>query len=134
MYLIDSPTHRVDVFDHDPASGAISGRRPLVDLPTAWGLPDGMCLDAEGALWIAFWEGGAVRRFLPDGTLDAVVRLPVQLVTSCAFGGGGGADLYVTTAREGLTDDDLRGQPHAGGLFRLYPDVPGPEPALVDDR
>lgn len=134
MYLIDSPTYGIDVFDHDPASGAISGRSRLADLPREWGLPDGMCLDIEGALWIAFWGGGAVRRFLPDGTLDAVVRLPVQLVTSCAFGGDGGADLYVTTAREGLTDDDLRYQPHAGGLFRLSPDVPGPEPALVDDR
>ncbi len=134
MYFIDSPTHAVDVFDHDPGSGAISARRRLVDLPRAWGLPDGMCLDVQGALWIAFWGGGAVRRFLPDGSLDAIVTMPVALVTSCAFGGPDGGDLYVTTAREGLTADELRAQPLAGGLFRLRPSVPGPPPTLVDDR
>jgi sugar lactone lactonase YvrE len=134
MYLIDSAAYGVDAFDHDPASGAISGRRRVVDLPKAWGLPDGMCLDAAGAMWIAFWGGGAIRRFLPDGSLDAVVRLPVSLVTSCAFGGADGTDLYVTSATEGLEPGERRAQPLAGGVFRLRPDVPGPEPSLVDDR
>lgn len=133
MYLIDSVSHGVDAFDHDPASGRITGRRRVVDLPPGWGLPDGMCLDAEGALWTAFWGGGALRRFLSDGTLTAVVRLPVSLVTSCAFGGADGADLYVTTATEGLAPAERRAQPLAGSLFRLRPDVPGPEPSLVDD-
>ncbi len=134
MYLIDSPTHGVDAFDHDPATGEISGRRRLVDTPPEWGLPDGMCLDSQGALWVAFWGGGAVRRFLPDGTLDEVVSFPAELVTSCAFGGSGGEDLYVTSAREGLTSDALRDQPLAGGLFRLQPGVTGPPATLVNDR
>jgi sugar lactone lactonase YvrE len=133
MYLIDSPTHGVDAFDHDPATGAVSGRRRLVDLPTEWGLPDGMCLDSQGALWVAFWGGGTVRRLLSDGTLDEVVSLPVELVTSCAFGGPRGEDLYVTTAREGLETEALGAQPLAGGLFHVRPGVAGPQATLVAD-
>jgi sugar lactone lactonase YvrE len=83
---------------------------------------------------VAFWGGGAVRRFLPDGTLDEVVAFPAELVTSCAFGGSGGEDLYVTSAREGLKADELREQPLAGGLFRVRPGVTGPPATLVDDR
>ena len=125
MYHIDSPTFGIDVFDFDVGTGEASRRRRLVDLPRAEGLPDGMTVDREGYLWVAFWGGGAVRRFAPDGRVVSVVRFPVSQVTSCAFGGDYLTDLYVTTARSGLERDQLLEQPHAGGLFRLRPDVPG---------
>jgi sugar lactone lactonase YvrE len=125
MYYIDSATHRIDAFDFEPETGSVSGRRRLVELPEGWGLPDGMTVDEEGFLWVAFWGGSAVRRIAPDGQVALVVELPVSLVTSCAFGGDDLADLYVTSARTELSGTQLRQQPHAGALFRIRPDVRG---------
>jgi sugar lactone lactonase YvrE len=59
-------------------------------------MPDGMTIDAEGGLWVAFWDGWEVRRYAPDGALDVVVRVPAAQVTSCTFGGPNLADLYIT--------------------------------------
>ncbi|MEU6102197.1 SMP-30/gluconolactonase/LRE family protein [Streptomyces flaveolus] len=103
MYYIDSPTRRIDVFAHDDAHGRVTGRRTFVTVEEAAGFPDGLTVDAEGCVWVALWGGSAVRRYTPDGTLDRVIDLPVPLVTACAFGGAGLTDLYVTTARTGLT-------------------------------
>jgi sugar lactone lactonase YvrE len=125
MYYIDSTTYAIDAFDFDPSSGEPSGRRRLVDIPRDWGLPDGMTIDEEGALWVAFYGASSVRRFGSDGLLLAGVDLPVSLVTSCAFGGDDFSDLYVTSATGGLTPEQLKQQPHAGGLFHLRPGVRG---------
>lgn len=125
MYYIDSATHGIDVFHFEPGAGSVSNRRRLVELPEAWGLPDGMTVDEEGFLWVAFWTGSAVRRIAPDGRIASVVEMPVSLVTSCAFGGDDLSDLYVTSARIGLTGAQLEEEPFAGGIFRLSPGVRG---------
>ncbi|MCX5523855.1 SMP-30/gluconolactonase/LRE family protein [Streptomyces bobili] len=100
MYYIDSPTRRVDVFDH--ADGRVTNRRPFVEIEDGAGFPDGLTVDAAGCVWVALWAGGAVRRYTPEGVLDRVIELPTPLVTACAFGGADLTDLYVTTARVGL--------------------------------
>ncbi|WP_435228685.1 SMP-30/gluconolactonase/LRE family protein [Streptomyces sp. Tue6028] len=99
MYYIDSPTRRIDVFDVD-ADGLPYDRRQLAAVED--GFPDGLTVDAEGCVWVALWDGGAVHRYAPDGTLDRVIVLPVRRPTACAFGGPGLTDLYITTARTGL--------------------------------
>ncbi|QTD98351.1 SMP-30/gluconolactonase/LRE family protein [Streptomyces cyanogenus] len=101
MYYVDSPTRRVDVFDHD--ADGVRGRRPLVEIEEGAGFPDGLTVDAEGCVWVALWDGGAVRRYTPAGELDRVVTLPTPRTTACAFGGPDLTDLYITTARTGLT-------------------------------
>ena len=121
MYYVDSPTKRVDVFDYDPAAGAAAGRRVFADLSAFDGVPDGLTVDADGCLWVAIWGGGVLRRLTPDGTQDAVFPVPVSQPTSCAFGGPGMTDLYVTTARAGLSEAELKDQPLAGRLLRLRP-------------
>nr|WP_273938103.1 SMP-30/gluconolactonase/LRE family protein [Kutzneria chonburiensis] len=103
MYYIDTPTSRVDVFDYDLATGSATDRRPLC---TVEGSPDGMCVDADGCLWVAVWGGSAIRRYTPEGKLDREVPLPVSQPTACAFGGPDFTDLYVTTAREGLENPE----------------------------
>ena len=116
----------MDVFDTDPDTGALSGRRPFVDAPE----PDGLTLDAEGCVWLALWGSGELRRYTPDGRLDTVVRLPAWQVTSAAFGGPDLGTLYITTASEGLTPAERAEQPHAGDIFACTPGVTGRPPFL----
>ncbi|POX53801.1 calcium-binding protein [Streptomyces sp. Ru71] len=116
MYYIDSPTRRVDVFSHD--GGRVTDRRPFVEIEEGAGFPDGLTVDADGCVWVALWDGAAVRRYTPDGRLEKVIELPTPRVTACAFGGPGLTDLYVTTARVGLTAP----HPVAGSLL-VVPDA-----------
>jgi sugar lactone lactonase YvrE len=118
MYYIDTVLRRVDAFDYDHETGDISGRRTAFEVPSEMGYPDGSTLDSEGMLWVALWQGGAVSRWNPGtGELLQVVKVPAPNVTSCAFGGPNLARLYITTARNGLSEDDLARYPLAGGLF-----------------
>ncbi|WP_069773914.1 SMP-30/gluconolactonase/LRE family protein [Streptomyces sp. LUP30] len=127
MYYIDSPTRRVDVFDCS-ADGRVSGRRPFVRVEDGAGFPDGLTVDADGCVWVALWDGGAVRRYTPAGELDRVIALPTPRVTACAFGGAGLTDLYVTTARVGLTAP----HPVAGSLLVIADAGKGlPQPAFA---
>ena len=125
MYYIDTPTRRVDVFAYDDASGEIGERRALVQFSEQDGVPDGMTVDAEGHLWIAFWDGGCVRRFDPEGHLVHRIELPVTRPTSCAFGGPELRELYVTSASRDFGPAQLAEQPLAGAVFRLHPGVAG---------
>lgn len=122
LYYIDTPLRRVDAFDFEPGSGALSRRRQLCAIEPGAGDPDGLSVDAEGCVWVALWEGWGLRRYRPDGALLAVVELPVARVTSCAFGGEDLETMYITTA---LPDEPDPGQPHAGGVFCLRPGVRG---------
>ncbi|GAA3818230.1 SMP-30/gluconolactonase/LRE family protein [Sphaerisporangium flaviroseum] len=124
-YFVDSPSYRVDVFDYDVTSGALSGRRPFADTSALPGMPDGLTVDAEGGVWVAFWGGSRVCRFDPDGLLDRTVTLPVSQVTSCCFGGPDLDLLYISTSTEGLSPDELRLQPAAGAIFRAEPGCRG---------
>ncbi len=132
FYYADSNSGRVDLFDTDPDTGTLSGRRPFVIVPDAGTLPDGLTLDAEGCVWLAVWGSGELRRYTPDGRLDTVVRLPARQVTSAAFGGSDLGTLYITTALEGYTEADLTEQPHAGDVFACVPGVSGRLPFLFD--
>ena len=128
MYYIDSTTQRLDVFDFDAPSGQLRGRRTVAQIPRGDGMPDGLTVDAEGCIWVAFWGGSAVRRFTPDGREDLVIELPVSQVTSCAFGGTDLSDLYITSAATGLSEEQLGKEPHAGALFRCRPGQQGLPP------
>jgi len=125
MYYVDSLTQRIDLFDFHPRTGSIANRRPFVEIDPADGCPDGLTVDADGAVWLALWGGSAVRRYLPDGTLDRVLRLPVTHPTTCAFGGPDLQDLYITSAITRLSEDQRRQQPAAGSILRHRPGVTG---------
>ena len=126
MYHIDSPTRRIDAFDFDVAAGTLAGRRTVVNIPEGWGLPDGMCVDVEGMLWVGLWGGGKVARWDPSsGALLDTIEVPVVNVTCCAFGGPDLADLYITTSRVGLDAEGMVRYPHAGALFITRPGTQG---------
>jgi sugar lactone lactonase YvrE len=133
FYYADSNSGRVDLFDTDPETGALGGRRAFVTVPDAHGVPDGLTLDAEGCVWLAVWNSGELRRYTPEGRLDTVIRMPARQVTCPAFGGPDLGTLYITTAREGYTEAELTEQPHAGDIFACTPGVTGRLPFLFAD-
>ena len=90
MYYIDTPTERVDVYPYD---GELGARATFAEVD---GHPDGLTVDDEGFVWIAFYGGSRVERRAPDGSLDRVVAVPTENVTSCCFGG---TTLYITSGR-----------------------------------
>jgi sugar lactone lactonase YvrE len=118
-YYNDTDTFGVDAFDYNGVTG-LSGRRRFVDLGEA--RPDGLTVDAGGGVWVALSNGGAVRRYTPEGELDAVVELPVTKVTACTFGGPRLDQLFITTSRDGV---EPGAQPLAGSLFRAEVGVTG---------
>ena len=125
MYYIDTPTHGLDAFDFDADAGTISNRRRIATVAEGNGFPDGLVVDAEGCIWVALWEGWAVRRYSPGGELLAVVDVPAARVRKPAFGGPALDRLYVTTAAPDAADP---AQPHAGGVFAADPGVRGLPP------
>lgn len=119
-YYNDSATGRISVFDYDLRSG-LTGRRTFAEIP-AGGLPDGLTVDAEGGVWTAVFNSGAVHRYRPDGRLDEVVEVPTRRVTACTFGGERRDLLFITTSREGQPEGV---DPLAGSLFRAAVGVAG---------
>jgi len=124
MYHTDSARQTVYAFDLAEDASA-SNRRVHLQFGEGDGYPDGMTVDAEDCLWIAFWDGWCVRRFSPAGERLAELRVPAQRPTSCAFGGPDLDQLFITTASRDLTAEERAGQPCAGGLFMTSPGVTG---------
>ncbi len=116
VYYNDTPTGRVDRFDY--AGGELTGRRPFATVPS----PDGLCVDAEGHVWVALWGGHAVVRLDPAGREVGRIEVPASQVTACTFGGPDLDQLYVTTSRHGV---DRAAEPLAGSLFRADVGVRG---------
>lgn len=127
MYYIDSAKGTIDRFSYDVASGTFQARSVLARVDSGFGAPDGMCIDVEDHLWVAVFGGGVVRRYDPDGLVVDELELPAPNVTSCCFGGPGYKDLYVTTARTGLTPEQEEARPLSGAVFRFTPTVGGRE-------
>ncbi len=95
-------------------------------------MPDGAAMDEEGCYWCAIHGGGVLHRYDPSGALMARVTLPISQPTMCAFVGRELDEMVVTSARDKLTEDQLKREPHAGGLFRFRPGVRGlPRPCIV---
>jgi sugar lactone lactonase YvrE len=133
MFYIDSLTRRIEAFDVEDPEGPdtpvgpvgpdapdtggrrVTGRRTVAVIEEGAGLPDGLTVDADGCVWAALWDGGQLRRYTPSGALDRTVELPVRRPTSCAFGGPGLRDLYITSARVGIE----RPHPLSGSLLVL---------------
>ena len=116
MYHNDSARQVTYVFDLDDAGNA-ANRREFLRFGEGEGYPDGMTVDAEGCLWIAFWDGWCVRRFSPQGDRLSELTMPIGRPTSCAFGGDELKTLFITSARRDLQGTELDRQPLAGGLF-----------------
>jgi sugar lactone lactonase YvrE len=124
MYFIDTVTHQIRAYPFDLDSGTLGPPQVVAEIDPAEGYPDGMCVDDDGGLWVALFAGAAVRRYTPDGVLDAVVELPVTYTTSCCFGPGD--TLFVTTSTRDLDEEGRRREATAGSVFAASVGISGP--------
>jgi sugar lactone lactonase YvrE len=120
FYFGDTLANVIWVYDYDPDSGTIDNERPFLE-GFSRGLPDGSTVDSEGYLWNCRFYGGCIVRVAPNGTIDRVIEMPVQNITTCTFGGVDRKTLYVTTA----SLEAPRGDRLAGGLYAIKSAVAG---------
>ena len=123
FYYIDSPTRKVSAYDFDLFTGRIENKRTFITFNEEDGFPDGMTVDNAGRLWIAFWGGSKIMCIdAHTKKVEEVILFPVSKITSCAFGGEQMDQLFVTSAKVQVTEDD---EPMAGKTFIVSPGVKG---------
>ena len=123
FYYIDSPTREVSVYDFDLSTGSINNKRRFISFSEEDGFPDGMTIDNEGRLWIAFWGGSKIMCVNPDSkAIEEVVSFPVSKITSCAFVGEKMDQLFITSAKVQVNEKD---EPMAGKTFVVSLGVQG---------
>ena len=125
FYLVDMMPGHVLAYDYDPVGGTIGNRRTLFTIPASEGMPDGLCIDSEGGIWVAHWDGWCISRWSPEGRRLLTLEVPVQRPTCPAFGGPGLATLYLTSSAADLPAESLARGPHSGGLFEFDAGVSG---------
>ena len=124
FYFADTPTGTIEACDYDAATATLGAPRSFVAYPDGE-RPDGICIDAEGAIWIAVVGGGRVEQRLADGTLHTIIELPVSRPTMPMLGGADGRTLFITSQRRFLSAGQLASEPLAGDLVAVRTDVPG---------
>lgn len=125
FYISEQFGQRVLEFEWDPKEKKLLNRKVFVEFSDDQGLPDGLITDSEGYVWVAHWQGWRVTRFDPSGKIDREIKLPVTTATSMVFAGDNLDNLYITTARKCVEDEDLKKGPEAGDLFRFEPECTG---------
>ncbi|RXT34569.1 SMP-30/gluconolactonase/LRE family protein [Bradyrhizobium betae] len=120
LYFTDTRRHCTWTFDFDLDDGTIRNRRVFADYSASGERPDGACVDVDGGLWTAFFSGGRLVRYRPDGTIDTVIAVPVTNPTCLCFGGNDLKTLFVTTARKFLDPRQLGIEPQAGHLLAIH--------------
>ena len=123
FYFTDTLTGIIYSYDFNLESGTIVNKQEFAKHER--GYPDGSTVDSEGYLWSCRWGGSCVFRFDPNGNVDDIIELPVKNITSCTFGGKNLQTLFITTARWGMSKDDLVNNPESGGLFSIDLDIKG---------
>lgn len=124
-YFTDGVTRTIRKVSIDRDTGLPTGEWQDFTKVTDQAEPDGAIVDSEGYMWNAQWNGSRVVRYAPDGSIDRIVTLPVSRPTCPALGGSDLKTLYITSAREGLTAEQLEKEPLAGSVFAIRVDVPG---------
>jgi sugar lactone lactonase YvrE len=124
FHIADSGNGWLYAHTFEEDTGSLMPRRPFF-YNSALGIPDGAAMDQQGYLWNARWGAGMLIRISPAGFLDRSIRLPVSQPTACCFGDEDLRTLYITTARHGLSHEQLAMEPLAGGVFSLRVDVAG---------
>lgn len=117
MYFCDSNRRRIMRCDYDAASASVANVREFVAFGPQQGTPDGSIIDSDDCLWNAEWGAARVRRYTPDGRLDRAIALPARNPTCLVFGGADMDDLFITSARQEMTPEELARTPDAGSVY-----------------
>lgn len=125
LYFADSPTRTIQRIPYNTETGAMGAPELFSTILSSGGVPDGSCVDAEGAVWNARFGAGIVQRIMPDRSEGMTVSVGVPQVTCACFGGDDLDRLFITTARESLSQPELEAVPLSGGLFVCEPGVRG---------
>ena len=127
MYYTDSLQFSIFAFDYDNLTGKLTNQSTFIQLPEddRGIVPDGLCVDMEGCIWSAHWNGWEVVRYDPLGRPIMRIDVPSQQVTSCCFGGENLDLLFITTARIDLPKESLFNQPLAGNVFVFQTNTQG---------
>lgn len=126
MYYTESFRYAVFAYDYEFDTGTISNRRKFIEvMPDKGGFPDGLTVDSEGFVWSCQPGFGRIVRYDPDGVIDRIYDLPVSRGTSCMFAGDQLDQLYITSAQETLTPQQIKEEPWAGSLLKMNPGVKG---------
>ncbi len=119
MYFCDSLRRLIWAADMDPERGAILGMREFVRIPQEY-CGDGAAIDVDGGYWVAIFGAGEIRRYLPNGKLDHIEKLPFSQPTKPCFGGPDLRTIYVTS-----TQMEVPGFPQYGPNGAIYAFEPG---------
>lgn len=126
MYHVDSGKNELYSYDFDLEKGTISNREIIYTFEESYGTPDGMAIDSAGHLFIAIWGGSKVIRFDPSACrVREEIAVPAPHVTSVTFGGNDFKTLFITTARDGLSNEQLSEFPLSGSIFKVEVEVAG---------
>jgi sugar lactone lactonase YvrE len=116
FYLIDTYGLKLFVFEFDSEKGTISNQKILFDFSTIQGLPDGLCIAADGTIFVAMWGGHKILIINQDGRLVSTMELPISRPTSCSFGGANKDELLITSSS---LETDSRVEPWAGMVLKI---------------
>uniref|UniRef100_A0A8C5YYX0 Regucalcin n=1 Tax=Marmota marmota marmota TaxID=9994 RepID=A0A8C5YYX0_MARMA len=122
LYHVDSLVYSVRAYDYNVQTGGLANPRLVCQLEPEQGMPDGLCMDTTGTLWVACIDGGRVIRMDPEtGTRLCTLEMPVFWVMSCCFQGRGAdyPDLCVTSAVDSLSPEQLLLELQAGHIFKV---------------
>ena len=100
-------------------------REVWLDLSHTNMTPDGGAVDQDGNIWLAIWGGACIHKYSPDAQLLEKVELRALQPTSCAFGGRDMNELLITTATEGITEEQIKKYPDSGKVLLRKMDVKG---------
>lgn len=126
FYYIDTPTREVKAFEYDVKTGELGNSRVAIRIPKSFGWPDGMTSDTQGNVWIAMWGGAQITKWNPNnGQLLEKISVPALNTSCCVFGGKNMNELFITSARHAMSEEDINNYPLSGGLFKSVTDVEG---------
>ena len=125
FYVTEMFAHRILAYRFDAKTGNISGEKELIRIPEEKGLPDGLICDRDGCLWSAHWQGFRLTRYRPDGAIDREIPIPVPTPTCMGFGGPSLSTLLITTARKGLSEQQLADYPESGYTILMETEFTG---------
>lgn len=126
LFFVDSGKRTITSYAYQKETDSITNIKSVINTPTEYGVPDGMTIDTQGNLWVAHWGGFGVYIWNPlNGELIGKIEVPVPNIASCTFGGKNKDILYITTARAGLSENELKEYPLSGSIFSCKVETKG---------